>query len=56
MGLGNNFNNTALCLVVALLSTLVHWERGLKNWTLLRILAHHGSISGRNIINKYEFK
>lgn len=49
------FEYTAPALIVAPLSTLVHWEREFKNWTDLRILTYHGSIAGRDVINSYEF-
>lgn len=49
------FEYTAPVLIVAPLSTLVHWEREFKNWTDLRVLTYHGSISGRDVINSYEF-
>ncbi|EOB14309.1 Chromodomain-helicase-DNA-binding protein 9 [Nosema bombycis CQ1] len=42
-------------LIVAPLSTLVHWEREFKAWTNLRILTYHGSIQGREVIASYEF-
>lgn len=49
------FDYCAPVLIVAPLSTIVHWEREFKNWTELRILTYHGSIAGREIINEYEF-
>lgn len=49
------FDYTAPALIVAPLSTIVHWEREFKNWTDLRVLTYHGSIQGRTIINNYEF-
>jgi len=49
------FEYTAPVLIVAPLSTIVHWEREFKNWTDLRVLTYHGSIAGREIINSYEF-
>ncbi|ELA42339.1 uncharacterized protein VICG_00739, partial [Vittaforma corneae ATCC 50505] len=49
------FDYCAPALVVAPLSTIVHWEREFKNWTDLRVLTYHGSIMGRDIINEYEF-
>ncbi len=68
MGLGKTvqsvaFVNALFCdfdygypvLVVAPLSTLVHWEREFKNWTNLRVVVYHGSVQGREIINQYEF-
>ncbi|KAI5169944.1 hypothetical protein PAEPH01_1120 [Pancytospora epiphaga] len=42
-------------LIVAPLSTIVHWEREFSNWTDLRVLTYHGSIQGRSVINMYEF-
>lgn len=49
------FDYCAPALIVAPLSTLVHWEREFKNWTDLRVLTYHGSIAGREMINEYEF-
>lgn len=49
------FEYNAPMLIVAPLSTLVHWEREFQNWTDLRVLKYHGTISGRDIINTYEF-
>lgn len=49
------FEYTAPVLIVAPLSTLIHWEREFKNWTDLRVLTYHGSIAGRDVINTYEF-
>lgn len=51
----NEFEYCAPALIVAPLSTIVHWEREFKNWTDLRVLTYHGSIMGRNVINDYEF-
>ncbi|KAL6122176.1 Chd6 [Nucleospora cyclopteri] len=42
-------------LIVAPLSTIVHWEREFAGWTNLRVLTYHGSIQGREIIKDYEF-
>ncbi|WUR03902.1 chromatin-remodeling complex ATPase-like protein [Vairimorpha necatrix] len=42
-------------LIVAPLSTLVHWEREFLAWTDLRVLIYHGSIQGRSMIAEYEF-
>lgn len=49
------FDYCAPALIVAPLSTIVHWVREFRNWTDLRVLTYHGSIVGRNIINEYEF-
>ncbi|KAG0419041.1 Chromodomain-helicase-DNA-binding protein 8, partial [Dictyocoela roeselum] len=42
-------------MVVAPLSTIIHWEREFKSWTNLRILMFHGSQMARDLIYKYEF-
>ncbi|KAG0440802.1 Chromodomain-helicase-DNA-binding protein 9 [Dictyocoela muelleri] len=42
-------------MVVAPLSTIIHWEREFKNWTNLRVLMFHGSQLARDLIYKYEF-
>lgn len=42
-------------LVVAPLSTLIHWEREFKNWTDLRVLMYHGNNIARDLIHDYEF-
>lgn len=52
----SQFDYTAPALVVAPLSTIVHWEREFKNWTGLRVLTYHGSITGRDVIANYEFQ
>lgn len=49
------FDYVGPVLIVAPLSTLVHWEREFKAWTGLRILTYHGSIQGREVIANYEF-
>ncbi|KAI5151543.1 hypothetical protein ENBRE01_2207 [Enteropsectra breve] len=49
------FDYSAPALVVAPLSTIVHWERTFENWTNLRVLTYHGSIADRQIISNYEF-
>ncbi|KAF9763249.1 Chromodomain-helicase-DNA-binding protein 9, partial [Nosema granulosis] len=49
------FDYVGPVLIVAPLSTLVHWEREFKAWTDLRILTYHGSIQGREMIASYEF-
>lgn len=49
------FNYNGPVLIVAPLSTLVHWEREFFAWTDLRVLIYHGSIQGRNMIAEYEF-
>lgn len=42
-------------LVVAPLTTIVHWEREFNGWTDLRVLRYHGSQAGRGVIAEYEF-
>lgn len=42
-------------LIVAPLSTLIHWEREFKTWTDLRILLYHGNNVARDLIYDYEF-
>lgn len=42
-------------IVVAPLSTVVHWEREFAAWTDLRVLTYHGTIEGRDVIAEYEF-
>merc|ERR1711962_366241 len=42
-------------MIVAPLSTLVHWEREFKNWSNLRILTYHGNNIARDLIYDYEF-
>lgn len=51
----SKFDYVGPILVVAPLSTIVHWEREFLAWTNLRVLIYHGSISGRNTIAAYEF-
>ncbi|KAF7684488.1 Chromodomain-helicase-DNA-binding protein 8 [Astathelohania contejeani] len=42
-------------LVVAPLSTIIHWEREFTTWTDLRVLVLHATLAGREIIYEYEF-
>ncbi|ELQ75812.1 Chromodomain-helicase DNA-binding protein [Trachipleistophora hominis] len=42
-------------LIVAPLSTLIHWEREFRTWTDLRILLYHGNNVARDLIYDYEF-
>lgn len=42
-------------LIVAPLSTIVHWEREFAAWSDLRVLTYHGSLAGRSLIADYEF-
>lgn len=42
-------------LIVAPLSTLIHWEREFQNWTELRVLLYHGNNVARDLIYDYEF-
>ncbi|KAK6090110.1 hypothetical protein P3W45_000836 [Vairimorpha bombi] len=49
------FDYVGPVLIVAPLSTLVHWEREFIAWTDLRVLIYHGSIQGREMIAAYEF-
>lgn len=48
------FDYNLPALIIAPLSTLVHWEREFQNWTDLRVITYHGSISGRDVIANYE--
>lgn len=49
------YDYCAPVLVVAPLSTIVHWEREFSAWTDLRVLRYHGSQAGRKLIADYEF-
>lgn len=49
------YDYCAPVLVVAPLSTIVHWEREFEAWTDLRVLRYHGSLAGRGMIAEYEF-
>ncbi|EPR79089.1 SNF2 family N-terminal domain protein [Spraguea lophii 42_110] len=49
------YNFYAPILVVAPLSTIIHWEREFLNWTNLRVLVFHGSNVAREMMYEYEF-
>lgn len=53
--LSREFNYNHPVIVIAPLSTIVHWEREFAAWTNLRVLTYHGSIQGRDILVEYEF-
>ncbi|ORD92996.1 chromodomain DNA_Bprt, partial [Enterospora canceri] len=53
--LSTEFQYNHPVIVIAPLSTLVHWEREFKAWTDLRVLTYHGTVAGREMLAEYEF-
>lgn len=53
--LATKMNRLGPVLIVAPLSTLVHWKREFEAWTDLNTVVYHGSYDDRILIREHEF-